>query len=603
MSVVIDTKGRVFLILFVVVAVLLGFRFAMSRGIIGTPGILKSLVPERIELPTQTDAKVSNVTAAPFPTSSAASVSSVPFPVEIWEWNAYFAPLLANGGITPTKGSYMEKFNVNLHLKREDSNDQMKKDVMKCADELHSGEKTCVVGAAALIIMGDGAGASWMADLNPQLAKYGPEYQLEIVGAVGRSNGEDALLGKAEWITDPQSMKGATLVGVIGDGDWDIAMKRIGDFGLKNNPDLTTYDPDAVNWIAAPENDYIKAVTMVYVPNRCEQRKEMKDGKLTGKSVTVCPDGVVTWFPGDKLAVEGRPGTVKVVSSRDYSSQMPATMIGIKKFFNDNRDEVSGFFAASFLAADQIKAFDSAVKKAGQISADVYHDTEYDWAAYYPGKMQGNVLLGGSAVFNMEDNVNYFNLDGKHNNTMKSVYSFFADIAASQNPNFYGKGKAPIPAYKDVVDTSFLMGAQSLLSNGGATEAAADTVNYAQQAAGGVTKGDAPVYIEFATGDSTPLPSSAATLQHLKDQLVIGSMAIKLDGYTDNTGIADKNLTLSKARANAVKTYLQRVAPNEFPDQRFISVEGHGQENPIGDNSTVSGKAANRRVEVTQIGR
>jgi hypothetical protein len=127
-------------------------------------------------------------------------------------------------------------------------------------------------------------------------------------------------LGPAEWKTNPQTMKGKTAVGVIRDGDWNIALNYLGSNGLKNNPDLTTYDPDAVNWIAAPDEDYIKAVTEVYVPNRCEDRKVVKDGRPTGETTKVCPDGVITWTPGDEQAVHGRFGTSKVISSHEYET-------------------------------------------------------------------------------------------------------------------------------------------------------------------------------------------------------------------------------------------------------------------------------------------
>ncbi|MGD0910031.1 MAG: hypothetical protein ABSA96_20800, partial [Candidatus Acidiferrales bacterium] len=156
--------------------------------------------------------------------------------------------IYANGGPDTTKGSLMEKYGVNLTLHREDSNSQMKNDLVACAKQLHDGEKTCSQGAEALVVMGD-SGGQWLSALNPVLKKLGPEYQAVIIGAVGRSNGEDALLGPAEWKTNPQSMKGKTVVGVIRDGDWNIALNYMGSNGLKNNPDLNTFDPDAVNWI------------------------------------------------------------------------------------------------------------------------------------------------------------------------------------------------------------------------------------------------------------------------------------------------------------------------------------------------------------------
>ena len=66
-------------------------------------------------------------------------------------------------------------------------------------------------------------------------------------------------------------------------------------------------------------------------------------------------------------------------------------------------------------------------------------------------------------------------------------------------------------------------------------------------------------------------------------------------GHTDSTGADDYNYDLSRRRAGAVAQYLesQRLDPNRF------SVEGRGENEPIASNDTESGKAQNRRVEIT----
>ena len=596
-------QAKLFLIVVAGVVVVLGLRFAMQRGWIPTPGIMSSVVTTRVELPPQQEAQVANVQALAYPTTTVANVSANHIQFDIWEWNAMFSLIYANGGANTTKGSLMEKNGVNLTLHREDSNTQMSSDLLACAKQLHDGEKSCSTGAEAIVVMGD-SGGQWLSNLNPQLKKLGPDYQAVIIGAVGRSNGEDALLGPAEWKTNPQSMKGKTVVGVIRDGDWNIALNYLGSNGLKNNPDLKTYDPDAVNWIAAPDEDYIKAVTDVFIPNRCEDRKVVKDGHATGETMNVCPDGVVTWTPGDEQAVHGRPGTAKIVSSHEYASQMPAVILGIKKFFNDNRDEVTGLLAASFQAADQVKAFDAVRRNAGTISAKVYNDQNGDyWYKYYGGFVdpKSNQPLGGSAVFGVEDDVNYFGLDGKHNNNMRATYETFGKIATLNYPQLFKDN--PIPPYKEAVDTSFIFGAQSLLNSGGVQSASAETVDYTKQANSGTVLGHKAIYINFATGSDAPLPDSLPTLNELKDSLAINSeLALQIDGYTDNAGSDTVNIPLSEKRALAVKRYFQQVAPLSFPDTRFKSVAGHGSESPIATNSTAGGKALNRRVEITQIG-
>ncbi|GAB2540877.1 OmpA family protein [Spirosoma aerophilum] len=67
-----------------------------------------------------------------------------------------------------------------------------------------------------------------------------------------------------------------------------------------------------------------------------------------------------------------------------------------------------------------------------------------------------------------------------------------------------------------------------------------------------------------------------------------------LTGYTDNSGPDDVNLRLSRDRANQVKSKLRRSGISD--DQIVVSAKG--EEEPKADNSTLSGRKANRRVTV-----
>ncbi|MEN9906991.1 MAG: hypothetical protein RLZZ540_132 [Bacteroidota bacterium] len=71
----------------------------------------------------------------------------------------------------------------------------------------------------------------------------------------------------------------------------------------------------------------------------------------------------------------------------------------------------------------------------------------------------------------------------------------------------------------------------------------------------------------------------------------------KLEGHTDSTGSAAKNLQLSKDRAAAVKNYL--IAKGISADR--LSSEGYGITKPIASNKTVAGRAENRRVEIILV--
>ena len=70
--------------------------------------------------------------------------------------------------------------------------------------------------------------------------------------------------------------------------------------------------------------------------------------------------------------------------------------------------------------------------------------------------------------------------------------------------------------------------------------------------------------------------------------------SVVIAGYTDDSGDASFNQQLSEKRAEAVKAEL--VANGANPDK--ITTVGHGEANPIADNSTREGRAKNRRVEI-----
>ena len=76
------------------------------------------------------------------------------------------------------------------------------------------------------------------------------------------------------------------------------------------------------------------------------------------------------------------------------------------------------------------------------------------------------------------------------------------------------------------------------------------------------------------------------------------SVKIKIIGHTDNTGNPDANLNLSNGRANAVAQYLKDKG---IPSERFQTVEGAGDTQPIADNSTAANKSKNRRVEIALL--
>jgi outer membrane protein OmpA-like peptidoglycan-associated protein len=76
------------------------------------------------------------------------------------------------------------------------------------------------------------------------------------------------------------------------------------------------------------------------------------------------------------------------------------------------------------------------------------------------------------------------------------------------------------------------------------------------------------------------------------------NLQLQVEGYTDNIGSDEYNQKLSEERADAVRDYLvtQGVA------QTNIAAAGYGKSDPVADNSSASGRAENRRVQLVVSG-
>ena len=73
------------------------------------------------------------------------------------------------------------------------------------------------------------------------------------------------------------------------------------------------------------------------------------------------------------------------------------------------------------------------------------------------------------------------------------------------------------------------------------------------------------------------------------------TMTINISGHTDNAGDAKKNAALSEERAKAVVGYLTKAGI----DAKRLTAKGFGDSQPVADNSSESGKAQNRRTDIT----
>lgn len=110
-----------------------------------------------------------------------------------------------------------------------------------------------------------------------------------------------------------------------------------------------------------------------------------------------------------------------------------------------------------------------------------------------------------------------------------------------------------------------------------------------------------PVNIFFRTGSADLDPNALQVLDQVALVAQTYSNAyIRVEGNTDSVGNTQRNIALSKRRAESVVNYL--VKRYGFNKARFIA-KGNGPNNPIASNTTEPGRAKNRRTDVMVIPR
>jgi outer membrane protein OmpA-like peptidoglycan-associated protein len=590
---------------FVSKVLMLGVLFAIGYGvkwlIVDSGVIPKSVKQSSVivvnDLPPLAYDKTANAPLADLPTKQESDQVGGEIRAGIMGWNAQSGVLYANGGVTTTKGSFMEQQNVKLRLITQNNCTEQGNQLYAFIEDYSKGNFNTTKGYHMIAWMGDGV-PGLLTGLNETIKKnLGEEFQVKVFYAGGASFGEDKFMGRPSAKRDPQSLRGSLVVGVILDGDWNIAMKYCSDNQIPVNNDPTTYDPNAVNWMGV--DDYLKAAE-IYISGAKEKRPVVIGNKRTGRDTTVTVDGLVTWTPGDVNAATKKGGLVTLASTKDYGAQMPNAWLASNKWLTDNRKKVEGFILAAALGGDQVKSHSRALTYAASVAAELYGDlTAEEWEKYFKGysftDVQGNIVeLGGSRVFNLADNATYFGLSGGVNK-YEAVYTTFGDIAVQSYPE-------RLPSYKpvsEVLDLSYLTAVYSRnKSNAQMTGASEPTFKKGETMSTLVSS--KAVTIEFELGSAVISSVSNNTLLHITRDLVVAeNLLVTIDGHTDNTGNPDLNLTLSQQRAEAVKQWL--VSKNQnFANK--ITTNGYGQEKPIASNATAAGRAKNRRVEI-KLGR
>jgi outer membrane protein OmpA-like peptidoglycan-associated protein len=100
----------------------------------------------------------------------------------------------------------------------------------------------------------------------------------------------------------------------------------------------------------------------------------------------------------------------------------------------------------------------------------------------------------------------------------------------------------------------------------------------------------------FATDSATLSSRSQAVLRRAAEDVKAagGAGALQVVGYTDDTGSTSHNVDLSARRAASVASAIKPLLPAGVT----LRTSGRGEADPVAPNSTVDGRALNRRVSI-----
>jgi outer membrane protein OmpA-like peptidoglycan-associated protein len=289
-------------------------------------------------------------------------------------------------------------------------------------------------------------------------------------------------------------------------------------------------------------------------------------------------DAAVTWEPDLSGAVTARGDEAHVLVSTTAATNIIADTLCARQDLIDRapetvRDFIHGWFdGIEMMKSDPANSY-AVVGKALKLDTDTVSG-----------------MLSGLKLTPYADNAQFYGLSGG-----KAHYETLFDTAFVI---WRKKGLVTRAVEaKDWADTRFL----SALAASYETQ----KVEEPKIAAKAPSKNDRAIInkqieIHFTPGSDEIMPGSFFVLDSLGDTMTsFGNTYLRVEGNTDATGSATKNLTLSERRALAVKSYIVKTFPN-IDANRFQTI-GRGSTNPVADNQTEAGRQLNRRTEIKVV--
>jgi len=298
-------------------------------------------------------------------------------------------------------------------------------------------------------------------------------------------------------------------------------------------------------------------------------------------------DAAVVWEPDVTEALQKRPNSHVLVSSKTAANLIADLMVAREDFIKQHPDVIKAFIAGWFDGtAEANRNPDSAVRVLME-NEPLYKELGADVT---------REQLSAVRWADLSDNAKMFGLDGSP--------PLFDRIFKQAGDSWVNRGyiTSTLPAVSAKND-KFLRQLYAAIPKDTRPVVRKEEFKFpAQPPAAKKTETPVftkPVNIYFGTGSSTLDDNGRVLLDSVALTAQTYSNAyIRVEGNTDSTGDRAKNVALSQTRSQAVVNYL--VRKYGFNPARFIA-KGNGPSKPVASNATDRGRARNRRTDILVV--
>jgi outer membrane protein OmpA-like peptidoglycan-associated protein len=298
-------------------------------------------------------------------------------------------------------------------------------------------------------------------------------------------------------------------------------------------------------------------------------------------------DACVVWEPDVAQAVQSRPGAHVLLSTATAANLIADIMVAREEFIKEHPEVIRAFVEGWF---DGTVAANRNTDKAVELL--MANEPLYKELGEEETRRQFSLVKWADLV----DNTKMFGLDGSA--------PLFDRIFRQAGAAWVKRGYIGHTASAgDAKDAKFLKAIYADAAKQAPISVPAEDFTFKAEAtqakksaAPVMTK---PVNIYFGSGSATLDPNAKQVLDQVALTAQTYSNAyLRVEGNTDNLGNAGQNVALSEARAHAVIGYL--VNKYGLNRARFIA-KGNGPYKPVAANTTLDGRAKNRRTDIMII--